>query len=135
MISTTFYVYCYSEHSKYNGNKSLTDFFFLNGGCNSKIIFYIFFLQGTGFDGDQCLGVHLLQMGKKKQQILHGDPLPLTRKSYLVWVGFSAEGKTNSFIYIKEIFQEESCFMVFSPINFFIDKLFKFISLCWQNWN
>lgn len=66
-------------------------------------------------------------MGKKKQQILHGDPLPLTRKSYLVWVGFSAEGKTNSFIYIKEIFQEESCFMVFSPINFFIDKLFKFI--------
>ncbi|XP_059551288.1 WD repeat and HMG-box DNA-binding protein 1 isoform X1 [Myotis daubentonii] len=53
---------------------------------------FIVFHRGTGFDGDQCLGVHLLQMGKKKQQILHGAPLPLTRKSYLVWVGFSAEG-------------------------------------------
>ena len=53
-------------------------------------------------------------MGKKKKQILRGDPLPLTRKSYLVWVGFSAEGKTNSFIYIKDIFQEENCFFVSS---------------------
>ncbi|NXP72707.1 WDHD1 protein, partial [Ramphastos sulfuratus] len=46
----------------------------------------------TGFDGDQCLGVQLMELGKKKKQILHGDPLSLTRKSYLVWVGFSAEG-------------------------------------------
>ncbi|XP_066198427.1 WD repeat and HMG-box DNA-binding protein 1 [Saccopteryx leptura] len=53
---------------------------------------FIVYHRGTGFDGDQCLGVHLLEMGKKKRQILHGDPLPLTRKSYLVWVGFSAEG-------------------------------------------
>ncbi|XP_045436351.1 WD repeat and HMG-box DNA-binding protein 1 isoform X3 [Pipistrellus kuhlii] len=53
---------------------------------------FIVYHRGTGFDGDQCLGVHLLQMGKRKQQILHGDPLPLTKKSYLVWVGFSAEG-------------------------------------------
>lgn len=30
--------------------------------------------------------------GEKEKQILHGDPLPLTRKSYLAWVGFSAEG-------------------------------------------
>ncbi|EPQ17105.1 WD repeat and HMG-box DNA-binding protein 1 [Myotis brandtii] len=35
---------------------------------------FIVFHRGTGFDGDQCLGVHLLQMGKKKQQILHGTP-------------------------------------------------------------
>ncbi|KAM5337026.1 WD repeat and HMG-box DNA-binding protein 1 [Glossophaga mutica] len=53
---------------------------------------FIVYHRGTGFDGDQCLGVYLLEMGKKKKQILRGDPLPLTRKSYLVWVGFSAEG-------------------------------------------
>ncbi|XP_072819169.1 WD repeat and HMG-box DNA-binding protein 1 isoform X2 [Vicugna pacos] len=52
----------------------------------------IIYHRGTGFDGDQCLGAQLLELGKKKKQILHGDPLPLTRKSYLVWVGFSAEG-------------------------------------------
>ncbi|XP_073656539.1 WD repeat and HMG-box DNA-binding protein 1 isoform X3 [Tursiops truncatus] len=52
----------------------------------------IVYHRGTGFDGDQCLGVQLLELGKKKKQILHGDPLPLTRKSYLVWLGFSAEG-------------------------------------------
>ncbi|XP_075387453.1 WD repeat and HMG-box DNA-binding protein 1 [Tenrec ecaudatus] len=48
--------------------------------------------RGTGFDGDQCLGVQLLEVGKKKNQILHADPLPLSRKSHLTWVGFSAEG-------------------------------------------
>ncbi|XP_045679931.1 WD repeat and HMG-box DNA-binding protein 1 isoform X1 [Phyllostomus hastatus] len=53
---------------------------------------FIVYHRGTGFDGDQCLGVYLLELGKKKKQILRGDPLPLTRKSYLVWVGFSAEG-------------------------------------------
>ncbi|XP_057588505.1 WD repeat and HMG-box DNA-binding protein 1 isoform X2 [Hippopotamus amphibius kiboko] len=52
----------------------------------------IVYHRGTGFDGDQCLGVQLLELGNKKKQILRGDPLPLTRKSYLVWVGFSAEG-------------------------------------------
>ncbi|KAM9066090.1 WD repeat and HMG-box DNA-binding protein 1 isoform X1 [Sarcophilus harrisii] len=52
----------------------------------------IAFHRGTGFDGDQCLGIQLLELGKRKKQILHGDPLPLTRKSYLTWVGFSAEG-------------------------------------------
>uniref|UniRef100_A0A8I5U4N3 WD repeat and HMG-box DNA-binding protein 1 n=1 Tax=Pongo abelii TaxID=9601 RepID=A0A8I5U4N3_PONAB len=53
---------------------------------------FIVYHRGTGFDGDQCLGVELLELGKKKKQILHGDPLPLTRKSYLAWIGFSAEG-------------------------------------------
>ncbi|XP_076978695.1 WD repeat and HMG-box DNA-binding protein 1 isoform X2 [Tamandua tetradactyla] len=53
---------------------------------------FIVYHRGTGFDGDQCLGVQLLELGKKKKQILHGNPLPLTRKSYLTWVGFSAEG-------------------------------------------
>uniref|UniRef100_A0A4X2KS58 WD repeat and HMG-box DNA binding protein 1 n=1 Tax=Vombatus ursinus TaxID=29139 RepID=A0A4X2KS58_VOMUR len=52
----------------------------------------IAFHRGTGFDGDQCLGIQLLELGKRKKQVLHGDPLPLTRKSYLAWVGFSAEG-------------------------------------------
>uniref|UniRef100_A0A8C5XEU0 WD repeat and HMG-box DNA-binding protein 1 n=1 Tax=Microcebus murinus TaxID=30608 RepID=A0A8C5XEU0_MICMU len=53
---------------------------------------FVVYHRGTGFDGDQCLGVQLLELGKKKKQILHGDPLPLTRKSYVAWVGFSAEG-------------------------------------------
>ncbi|XP_021117501.1 WD repeat and HMG-box DNA-binding protein 1 isoform X2 [Heterocephalus glaber] len=53
---------------------------------------FIVYHRGTGFDGDQCLGVQLLELGKKKRQILRGDPLPLTRRSYLTWLGFSAEG-------------------------------------------
>ncbi|KAM9203010.1 WD repeat and HMG-box DNA-binding protein 1 isoform 1-T1 [Dugong dugon] len=53
---------------------------------------FIVYHRGTGFDGDQCLGVQLLELGRKKKQIPCGDPLPLTRKSYLTWVGFSAEG-------------------------------------------
>ncbi|KFV12474.1 PREDICTED: WD repeat and HMG-box DNA-binding protein 1 [Pterocles gutturalis] len=52
----------------------------------------IIYHRGTGFGGDQCLGVQLMELGKKKKQILHGDPLSLTKKSYLIWVGFSAEG-------------------------------------------
>ncbi|NXG16290.1 WDHD1 protein, partial [Grallaria varia] len=52
----------------------------------------IVYHRGTGFDGDQSLGVQLMELGKKKKQILHGEPLCLTRKSYLAWVGFSAEG-------------------------------------------
>uniref|UniRef100_UPI00398E4678 WD repeat and HMG-box DNA-binding protein 1 n=1 Tax=Pristiophorus japonicus TaxID=55135 RepID=UPI00398E4678 len=48
--------------------------------------------RGTGFDGDQCLGVQLMELGKRKRQILQGVPLPLNRKSYLAWQGFSAEG-------------------------------------------
>ncbi|NXJ13230.1 WDHD1 protein, partial [Odontophorus gujanensis] len=52
----------------------------------------IIYHRGTGFGGDQCLGVQLMELGKKKKQVLHGDPLSLTKKSYLVWVGFSAEG-------------------------------------------
>uniref|UniRef100_A0A670XXL1 WD repeat and HMG-box DNA-binding protein 1 n=1 Tax=Pseudonaja textilis TaxID=8673 RepID=A0A670XXL1_PSETE len=52
----------------------------------------VVFHKGTGFEGDQCLGIQLLELGKKKRQILHGESLPLSRKSYLAWVGFSAEG-------------------------------------------
>ncbi|XP_075700250.1 WD repeat and HMG-box DNA-binding protein 1 isoform X2 [Rhinoderma darwinii] len=48
--------------------------------------------QGTGLDGDQCLGVQLLELGKQKRQVLHGNPLPLSKKSFLSWLGFSAEG-------------------------------------------
>ncbi|XP_053127848.1 WD repeat and HMG-box DNA-binding protein 1 isoform X2 [Hemicordylus capensis] len=50
------------------------------------------FHKGTGFEGDQCLGVQLIELGRKKRQILLSDPLPLSRKSHLTWVGFSAEG-------------------------------------------
>ncbi|XP_029453292.1 WD repeat and HMG-box DNA-binding protein 1 [Rhinatrema bivittatum] len=52
----------------------------------------IVFHRAVGFDEEQCLGVQLMELGKRKRQTLRGDPLPLTRKSYLTWVGFSAEG-------------------------------------------
>ncbi|XP_064177418.1 WD repeat and HMG-box DNA-binding protein 1 isoform X1 [Anguilla rostrata] len=52
----------------------------------------IAYLRGTGFDGDQVLGVQLLNFGRRTRQVIHGEPLPLSRKSYLSWMGFSAEG-------------------------------------------
>ncbi|XP_052009311.1 WD repeat and HMG-box DNA-binding protein 1-like [Xyrauchen texanus] len=52
----------------------------------------IVYHRGTGFDGDQALGVQLLQLGRKRRQVIHGEPLPLSRKSYLAWMGFTAEG-------------------------------------------
>ncbi|XP_064421197.1 WD repeat and HMG-box DNA-binding protein 1 [Latimeria chalumnae] len=52
----------------------------------------IVFQRGTGFGGEQCLGTQLIELRKEKRQILSGEPLPLTRKSYLAWLGFSAEG-------------------------------------------
>ncbi|KAL2076814.1 hypothetical protein ACEWY4_027590 [Coilia grayii] len=52
----------------------------------------IAFHRGTGFDGDQALGVQLLQLGGRKRQVIQGEPLPLSRKSYLAWLGFTAEG-------------------------------------------
>ncbi|KAJ7991022.1 hypothetical protein DPEC_G00292930 [Dallia pectoralis] len=52
----------------------------------------IVYHRGTGFDGDQALGVQLLQFGRKRQQVIHGEPLPLSRKSHLSWLGFTAEG-------------------------------------------
>ncbi|XP_060789640.1 WD repeat and HMG-box DNA-binding protein 1 isoform X2 [Neoarius graeffei] len=52
----------------------------------------IVYHRGTGFDGDQALGVQLLQLNQKRKQIIHGEPLPLSRKSHLAWMGFSAEG-------------------------------------------
>ncbi|KAJ8341132.1 hypothetical protein SKAU_G00334230 [Synaphobranchus kaupii] len=52
----------------------------------------IVYHRGTGFDGDQALGIQLLNFGQRKRQVIHGEPLPLSRKSYLSWLGFSAEG-------------------------------------------
>uniref|UniRef100_A0A4W5LEG5 WD repeat and HMG-box DNA-binding protein 1 n=1 Tax=Hucho hucho TaxID=62062 RepID=A0A4W5LEG5_9TELE len=48
--------------------------------------------RGTGFDGEQALGVQLLQFGHKRRQVIHGEPLPLSRRSHLSWLGFTAEG-------------------------------------------
>lgn len=53
----------------------------------------IWFL-GTGFNGDQALGVQLLQLGNRKRQLINGEPLPLSPKSHLSWLGFTAEGQS-----------------------------------------
>uniref|UniRef100_A0A3B3CHJ0 WD repeat and HMG-box DNA-binding protein 1 n=1 Tax=Oryzias melastigma TaxID=30732 RepID=A0A3B3CHJ0_ORYME len=52
----------------------------------------IVYHRATGFDGDQALGVQLLQLSRRRKQILSGEPLPLSHKSYLSWLGFTAEG-------------------------------------------
>ncbi|KAM4593702.1 WD repeat and HMG-box DNA-binding protein 1 isoform 2-T3 [Odontesthes bonariensis] len=48
--------------------------------------------RATGFDGEQALGVQLLQFSRRKTQLINGEPLPLSHKSHLSWLGFSAEG-------------------------------------------
>ncbi|XP_070686373.1 WD repeat and HMG-box DNA-binding protein 1 [Pempheris klunzingeri] len=52
----------------------------------------IVYHRATGFDGEQALGVQLLHFGRRKRQIINGEPLPLSHKSYLSWLGFTAEG-------------------------------------------
>lgn len=39
--------------------------------------------------------MQLLQLGRKTKQVIHGEPLPLSRKSHLAWMGFSAEGESS----------------------------------------
>ncbi|KAK2174448.1 hypothetical protein NP493_801g02049 [Ridgeia piscesae] len=48
--------------------------------------------SGLGLPGDQCLGVHLLQMTSRRKALIHGGQLPISPKSTLTWLGFSAEG-------------------------------------------
>uniref|UniRef100_A0A3P9KCK3 WD repeat and HMG-box DNA-binding protein 1 n=1 Tax=Oryzias latipes TaxID=8090 RepID=A0A3P9KCK3_ORYLA len=48
--------------------------------------------RATGFDGDQALGVQLLQLSRRRRRVLSGEPLPLSHKSYLSWLGFTGEG-------------------------------------------
>ncbi|XP_075868884.1 WD repeat and HMG-box DNA-binding protein 1 [Nelusetta ayraudi] len=52
----------------------------------------IVYHRATGFNGDQALGVQLLRLGNRKRQLINGEPLPLSHKSYLSWLGFTAEG-------------------------------------------
>uniref|UniRef100_A0A3P9A527 WD repeat and HMG-box DNA-binding protein 1 n=1 Tax=Esox lucius TaxID=8010 RepID=A0A3P9A527_ESOLU len=52
----------------------------------------IVYHRGTGFDGDQALGVQLLLFGRNRQQVIQGEPLPISRRSHLSWLGFTAEG-------------------------------------------
>lgn len=51
----------------------------------------VVYQRGTGFDGEHCLGVQLLSLGRRRRQILD-QPLPLSPRSHLSWMGFSAEG-------------------------------------------
>ncbi|XP_017282210.1 WD repeat and HMG-box DNA-binding protein 1 [Kryptolebias marmoratus] len=48
--------------------------------------------RATAFDGEQALGVQLLQLSHRKKQLISGEPLPLSPRSYLSWLGFTAEG-------------------------------------------
>ncbi|XP_054468160.1 WD repeat and HMG-box DNA-binding protein 1 [Anoplopoma fimbria] len=52
----------------------------------------IVYHRAPGFDGDQALGVQLLQFGRRKRQLINGEPLPLSHKAHLCWLGFTAEG-------------------------------------------
>ncbi|XP_053408161.1 WD repeat and HMG-box DNA-binding protein 1-like isoform X2 [Mercenaria mercenaria] len=60
----------------------------MSGHQNQLIVVYH---RGMGIPGEQCLGVTLLDVREWKRDI-HGEPLPLSSKSTLVWAGFSAEG-------------------------------------------
>uniref|UniRef100_UPI00358E3A74 WD repeat and HMG-box DNA-binding protein 1 isoform X2 n=1 Tax=Myxine glutinosa TaxID=7769 RepID=UPI00358E3A74 len=61
----------------------------LAGHRNRLLIAYH---RGVGFDGEQNLGVLLLDVSDKGRSLIDGSPLPLSIKSYLVWLGFSLEG-------------------------------------------
>ncbi|XP_056269240.1 WD repeat and HMG-box DNA-binding protein 1 isoform X2 [Pseudoliparis swirei] len=52
----------------------------------------IVYHRAPGFDGDQALGVQLLQVCAGGKQLVHGEPLPLSPQTHLTWLGFSAEG-------------------------------------------
>ncbi|KAG7267418.1 hypothetical protein CRUP_012519 [Coryphaenoides rupestris] len=52
----------------------------------------IVYHRATGFDGHQALGVQLLQLGRRRRRVIHGEPLPLSSKAHLSWLGFTAEG-------------------------------------------
>ncbi|KAM8894853.1 WD repeat and HMG-box DNA-binding protein 1 isoform 2-T2 [Spinachia spinachia] len=52
----------------------------------------IVYHRAPGFDGDQALGVQLLQLGPRKRQLIRGEALPLSPRSHLTWLGFTAEG-------------------------------------------
>ncbi|XP_068434848.1 WD repeat and HMG-box DNA-binding protein 1 [Clinocottus analis] len=52
----------------------------------------IIYHRAPGFDGDQALGVQLLQFGRRQKQLISGEPLPLSHRSHLSWLGFTAEG-------------------------------------------
>ena len=42
--------------------------------------------------GNQCLGVKLLYVSGRNRPVLNDEQLPLSHKSALAWIGFSAEG-------------------------------------------
>ncbi|XP_006818558.1 WD repeat and HMG-box DNA-binding protein 1-like [Saccoglossus kowalevskii] len=59
-------------------------------GHGSQLL--VVYHMATGIPGDQCLGLKLMHVTGKKRLILSGDSLPISPKSTLTWLGFSAEG-------------------------------------------
>ncbi|XP_035688519.1 WD repeat and HMG-box DNA-binding protein 1-like [Branchiostoma floridae] len=53
---------------------------------------FVVYHMGTGIPGDQLLGAQLLEVsGRRRRKVLEGQ-LPISTKSTLTWIGFSAEG-------------------------------------------
>lgn len=61
----------------------------LAGHTNQLIVVYH---KALGLPGDQCLGIVLMTVDGRKRNILRGETLPLSHKSTVSWMGFSAEG-------------------------------------------
>ncbi|XP_030855672.1 WD repeat and HMG-box DNA-binding protein 1 isoform X2 [Strongylocentrotus purpuratus] len=47
---------------------------------------------GIGVPGDQCIGVKLLTVFQKKPELAFEGQLPMSPKTTLAWIGFTAEG-------------------------------------------
>eukprot|EP00795_Rhopilema_esculentum_P013213 gene13213-4031_t len=51
----------------------------------------IVYHQGTGLPSCQCLGMQLLEIGKTSWKLSVEQQLPISKKSNLIWIGFSSE--------------------------------------------
>ncbi|KAK3093566.1 hypothetical protein FSP39_017398 [Pinctada imbricata] len=59
------------------------------GHTNQLIVVYH---RGMALPGEQCLGVLLVNVDGKTRNVIGHEPLPLSVKATLSWIGFSAEG-------------------------------------------
>lgn len=55
--------------------------------ANKNVFKYIIFIFFAAIPGDQSLGTILMTVEGKRRNILNGEPLPLSPKSTLAWMG------------------------------------------------